>query len=435
MAKELVALAYGNEVGRVRQDARGKLAFSYSPEWRERADAFPLSLSMPLAAAEHDDAVIRPFLEGLLPDNGQTLRAWGRQFHVSHNNPFALLGYVGEECPGAVQFARPERVGPLLEPGEEAVQWLTESDVADRLRALRGNPGTARTAGDAGYFSLAGAQPKTALLWDGVRWGVPSGQTPTTHILKPPVVQYDGFAENEHVCLRLAQALDLRAAASQVIHFEDEIAIVVERYDRVPIEGQVIRIHQEDTCQALGVTPRTKYENEGGPGAVRILELVREHSSNPDADVATLVDALALNWVIGGTDAHAKNYSLLIAPQGQVRLAPLYDIVSALPYHALSVRKLKLAMRIGGEYSLWRIGRTHWERLASQAGLDPESLVQRVGEVVEQVPDQLASVCHSAGAEGLEHPILSQLQDAVAKQARHAAAALARRSAGRDSAE
>jgi serine/threonine-protein kinase HipA len=331
---------------------------------------------------------------------------------------------VGEECPGAVQFARPERVEPLLETGEDAVKWLTGSDVADRLRALRGNPGTARTAGDAGYFSLAGAQPKTALLWDGARWGVPSGQTPTTHILKPPVVDHDGFAENEHVCLRLAQALDLRAAASQVIRFEDEVAIVVERYDRVPIDGQVIRIHQEDTCQALGVTPRTKYENEGGPGAVRILELVREHSSNPDDDVATLVDALALNWAIGGTDAHAKNYSLLIAPQGQVRLAPLYDIVSALPYHQLHLRTLKLAMGIGGEYRIWRIGRKHWERFAVAAGLDPEFLVERVREVARAVPDLLADVCADARGEGLAHPVLDRLADAVAKQSAHAASAL-----------
>jgi serine/threonine-protein kinase HipA len=424
MEAELIALAYGSEVGRVRQDARGKLAFSYAPGWREDADAFPLSLSMPLAVADHHDAAIRPFLEGLLPDNGDTLRAWGSRFHVSHNNPFSLLRFVGEECPGAIQFARPERVESLLGDAEETVDWLCEPEIAERLRALRLNPGASRALGDAGYFSLAGAQPKTALLWDGTRWGIPSGRTPTTHILKPPAVHYDGFADNEHVCLRLAEALGLRVANTRVGWFEDEVAIVVERYDRLRTGGEVIRVHQEDTCQALGISPRTKYENEGGPGAIPLIQVIREHGSQPDDDVATLVDALALNWVIGGTDAHAKNYSLLIAPHGQVRLAPLYDIVSALPYHQFDIRKLRLAMRIGGEYSLWRIGRRHWERFAAAAALDAESVVARVREVADAVPDLLADVCARAGEDGLAHPVLDRLTDAVVAQTKRASSAL-----------
>lgn len=430
MEGELVAVVYGREIGRVRQDARGKLSFVYAPGWREQDDAFPLSLSMPLALTEHGDAVIRPFLEGLLPDNTDILREWGRRFHVSSNNPFALLGRVGEECPGAVQFAHPDRVGTLLQPADGGVEWLTEADVAARLRALRSNHGAWRQAGDVGYFSLAGAQPKTALLREGDRWGVPSGRTPTTHILKPPVVHYDGFAENEHICLRLARALGLPTAHSEVVHFEDQVAIVVERYDRLAAAGGIIRIHQEDVCQALGVPPRIKYENEGGPGAIRLLELLNAHSSRRDDDVATLVDALALNWVIGGTDAHAKNYSLLIGGNGQIRLAPLYDIVSALPYHHLQFRKLTLAMRIGGEYRLWRIGRRQWERLADSAGLEPEPLVARVGEVAAAVPDLLATECREAAAEGLAHPILARLTDMVAEQAARAITALNRSSTG-----
>lgn len=424
MEGELVAVVYGREIGRVRQDARGKLAFAYAHGWREREDAFPLSLSMPLALTEHGDPVIRPFLEGLLPDNTDILREWGRRFHVSPNNPFALLGRVGEECPGAVQFTDPDRMDILLQPAAGDVEWLTEADVAARLRALRRNHGAWREVGDVGYFSLAGAQPKTALLRDGSRWGVPSGRTPTTHILKPPVVHYDGFAENEHICLRLARALGLPAAHSEVVRFEDQVAIVVERYDRLAAAGGIIRIHQEDICQALGVPPRIKYENEGGPGAARIFELLNAHSSKRDEDVATLVDALALNWVIGGTDAHAKNYSLLIGGNGQSRLAPLYDIVSALPYHHLQIRKLKLAMKIGGEYRLWRIGRRQWERLADATGLEPEPLVARVGEVAASVPDLLAAECREAVAEGLGHPLLARLTDLVAEHAKRAIAAL-----------
>lgn len=424
MEGELVAVVYGSEIGRVRQDARGKLSFAYASAWREREDAFPLSLSMPLALTEHGDAVIRPFLEGLLPDNTDILAEWGRRFHVSPHNPFALLGRVGEECSGAVQFAQPQRVANLLQRAAGGVEWLTEAGVAERLRALRRNHGAWRAPGDVGYFSLGGAQPKTALLREADRWGVPSGRTPTTHILKPPVVHYDGFAENEHICLRLARALGLPAAHSEVVRFEDQVAIVVQRYDRVAAAGGIVRIHQEDVCQALGVPPRIKYENEGGPGAVRTLALLNAHSGRRDEDVATFVDALALNWVIGGTDGHAKNYSLLIGAGGQVRLAPLYDIVSALPYHHLQVRKLKLAMKIGGEYGLWSIGRKHWERLADAVGLEPEPLVTRVGEVAAAVPDLLATQCRHAEAEGLTHPLLARLQDTVAKQADHAIARL-----------
>lgn len=428
MEGELVAVAHGVEIGRVRQDARGKLAVAYARGWREREDAFPLSLSMPLARTEHGDAVIRPFLEGLLPDNPDVLREWGRRFHVSANNPFSVLAHVGEDCPGAVQFAPPDRADSLLRPTTGDVAWLTEADVAQRLRALRRNHGAWREIDDIGYFSLAGAQPKTALLRAGDRWGVPSGRTPTTHILKPPVVPYDGFAENEHVCLRLARALGLPAARTEVARFEDQVAIVVERYDRLTAAGTIVRIHQEDFCQALGVPPRTRYENEGGPGVARMVRLLVEHSGRPDDDVATLVDAIALNWAIGGTDAHAKNYSVLLGGHGQTRLAPLYDVVSALPYHHLQIRKLKLAMQIGGEYRLWHIERRHWERLADAAGLDPGPLVQRVREVAAAAPDLLVSACREAEADGLAHPVLPRLTDAVAEQARRIIAKLGTRS-------
>ena len=227
--RELVTLLDGRVVGHVEQTMQGKLRFSYDQAWRDWPGAYPLSLSMPMGQREHQDEKIRPYLEGLLPDNDWILRRWGTQFHVSHRNPFALLVHVGEDCAGAVQFCAPGRVADVQSNADSAVRWLTEKEVAATLRELRTESATGRATGDPGYFSLPGAQPKTALLHQDGRWGVPSGRTPTTHILKPPLGDLEGFAENEHLCLRLAGALGLPAARSEVTRFGDEIAIVVER--------------------------------------------------------------------------------------------------------------------------------------------------------------------------------------------------------------
>lgn len=335
VSRELVALLNDQEVGRVRQEQTGRLRFVYNAAWREQEGAYPLSLSLPLVQGEHGDGPVRAYLAGLLPDNDRILARWGQRFGVSPRNPLALLAHVGEDCAGAVQFVTPERMDELQSAPIPEAQWLSEPDIAERLRLLAADQAAWREPGDTGQFSLAGAQPKTAFLQQNGRWGVPAGRTPTTHILKPPVAGFDGFAENEHVCLRLARALRLPAARSEVMRFEEQIAIVVERYDRRMVGDRFVRIHQEDFCQALGVLPAIKYESEGGPGVAAIAGVLREHSGRPEVDVATLLGALALNWVIGGTDAHAKNFSILIGVGGRVRLAPLYDIASALPVSQL----------------------------------------------------------------------------------------------------
>ncbi|MDB4947752.1 MAG: type toxin-antitoxin system HipA family toxin [Gemmatimonadetes bacterium] len=419
---ELVALLDGSLVGHVRQDLRGRLGFSYDDGWRELRGAYPLSLSMPLARREHPDAVIRPYLEGLLPDNEAILARWGTRFQASPRNPFALLAYVGEDCPGAVQLVPPPRLAELRAGAEPPVAWLSEAQVGERLRELRTSNATGRNESDPGYFSLPGAQPKTALLYEDGRWGVPSGRTPTTHILKPPGGNFDGFAENEHLCLRLAAAVGLPATRSQVCRFAGEVAIVVERYDRISIDGRRVRVHQEDFCQALGISPHVKYEAEGGPGVAAMAEVLRAFSSAPGEDVDTLLGALALSWAIAGTDAHAKNYSLLIAG-GQVRLAPLYDVASVLPYpERIPPREARLAMRIGREYSLRKIGRRHWERLGEEVGIGAEAALERVRAMVRLVPGALAEVCASARSEDIDHPVVARLESGIAK---HAAACLA----------
>jgi len=418
MTDELVTLLGDEPIGRVRRARRGQLSFVYDDHWRAARNAYPLSLSMPLSAREHSHARIESFLWNLLPDNSLVLERWAKRFHVSARSAFGLIAAVGEDCAGAARFVLPERVRDSNSEGEGVVEWLNESEVAERLRALRQDVSAWRSLADAGQFSLAGAQPKTALLFDGRRWGLPSGRIPTTHILKPGVLDLAGHAENEHFCLALARELGIPAALSQVVRFGSELALVVERYDRVTTASGIRRVHQEDACQALGVPPTNKYENEGGPGARSIISLLREHSRAAADDTGVFMDALIYNWLIGGTDAHAKNYSLLIGAQGKVRLAPLYDVASALPYREMSFQKLKLAMRVGGKYRLCDIGWHEWSKLALELKLEPEQLRAAALRLASELTDRAADLLTRSRDQGLDHPILADLVNGLGRRAR-----------------
>lgn len=438
----LVAVANGQAVGEVLHRGTGRdYTFVYRDEWRFGANAFPLSLSMPLAQAEAPSGAVLPFLWGLLPDDGQVLARWAQRYSVSAGNPVGLLAHVGEDCAGAAQFVPPERAEALLAAQQSAtvarvddasVRWLDEREVAERLRDVLRDPATTRLPGDTGQFSLAGAQPKTALLWWQGRWGVPSGRVPTTHILKPPALEHelhiDGLVENEHCCLALVGALGLNAAVSRVLRFDDQAAIVVLRYDRFVRGDHILRIHQEDACQALSVDPANKYENEGGPGAADVAALLRTWSTRPDVDLRRFLRMLGLNWIIAGTDAHAKNYGLLLGARGEVRLAPFYDVVSALPYpKRMPIQKIKLAMRVGREYLLQRVGARHWRELADTVladggpealgGWDADALLDELVALCARVPDEAAAVRRAAAADGLDVSIVTRWADAIAARA------------------
>ena len=417
MIKELIALLDGRETGRVVRDNRGKLTFIYNEQWRNAADAYPLSLSMPITLAEHPNAKIDPFLWGLLPDNEIILGNWARKFHVSARNAFSLIAYVGEDCAGAVQFVQPARLNAILGAAAPPIEWLDEKEIAKRLRALREDQSAWRAPRDTGQFSLAGAQPKTALLFENKKWGVPSGRIPTTHILKPPSGEFEGHAENEHFCLELARALGLPVVDSRIMHFKDEIAIVIERYDRARVAASLHRVHQEDMCQAFAIPPTHKYQNEGGPGIRDIVGLLGENSSLPREDIATFLDSVVYNWLIAGTDAHAKNYALLIGASGRIRLAPLYDVASVLPYPDINIEKAKVSMKIGGEYRLRNIQPRHWRKLAAELKLDPDKTLRRVSELAGQLADHVSTVKQQMVSEGLKHPIIPRLAEAVAKRA------------------
>lgn len=412
--RTLVVLMEGRRMGVVTQEATGRMRFEYDEQWRLAPQSTPLSMSMPMETPSHPHDVIDAFLWGLLPDNENVLRRWGRENQVSHRNPFALLTHVGEECAGAAQFVRPERVEEAAHGGD--VDWLTADDVAEIIRTLRRDPTAWLTKLRHGRFSLAGAQAKVALLHDGGRWGRPSGRIPTTHILKPAIAGLDDHDLNEHLCLRAARLAGLRTALTEVVRFGDERAIVVTRYDRVHLDGRLIRVHQEDLCQAFGTLPTQKYQYEGGPSALSIADFLRTANSEAGVDVFAFFEALAFNWLIAGTDAHAKNYSLLLSGR-QVRLAPLYDVASVLPYEEIDLREEKMAMSIGKEYRLEWIAARHWVRLAEAFQLDVDVAMSRLREMAETVPGCFARAAREDAVRSLDSPLPARLTAAVEERA------------------
>ena len=409
LPNKLVVLLDGHVIGRVER-AGNRLSFVYDEEWREHGPVIPLSMSMPLSGAKYGHDIISNWMWGLLPDNAQVLAHIANQNDVSASNVFALLWAIGEDCPGAVQFAEPDHVGDMTRGGD--IHWLDDKEVGARLAKLRQGHSNDRLQGE-GQFSLPGAQPKTALTLVDGRWGVPSGRIPTTHILKPPIPDFAGHAENEVFCLRLAERVGLRAARAEVRMFAGEPAIVVERYDRARIrDGDLVRIHQEDMCQAMGVHPLDKYEKDGGPGIRRIMDLL-SWSSNPEADRRRFMAETALNFLVAGTDAHAKNYSILFGRK-QARLAPLYDVASYLPYLEDRWQDVRMPMKIDRCYRYAEVMPRHWERMARACGYPTDEALSLVSRLVKELPDASAAVVAELRAEGVKHPVLDILLDKIA---------------------
>ncbi|MBL9116829.1 MAG: type II toxin-antitoxin system HipA family toxin [Verrucomicrobiaceae bacterium] len=430
MLEELHAWVGDRLVGKVLRDARrDRMTFEYDDGWRKAEQSFPLSLSMPMLAPTHGHDRVSPFLWGLLPDNDGVLRQWGMRFQVSPGNVFRLLEHVGEDCAGAVQFVKPGRTDAWFAANAvDHVQWLTDQEVADRLQLLLKDHSATRVGNDRGHFSLAGAQPKTAFHFDPVqsRWGVPFGLTPTTHIFKPPTGDFDGYAENEHFCLRLARRVGLATAPSTIMTFGGVTTIVSERYDRYRVAQHVRRMHQEDMCQALARMPQNKYQNDGGPSPTEIMGLIRMHSSARDEDETRFVDALIFNWLISGTDAHAKNYAFLIAPGGQTRLAPLYDLASALPYpQQIYPRHATLAMKVGNHYKLREIGMREWKKAAKELRYDEDKLIQRIRKIATDLPAAALDVETELSKSGIQHSVCKRMTLAIRERAEECARAMA----------
>jgi len=408
---ELLLLIEGELAGRVLADKAGRLALSYEKAWRESPQGHSVSVTMPLAEIAYPHKSIWPYLWNLLPENPNVLQRWAQQYHVSAGNPFKLLAQVGADVPGAVQFITPEHRLEVQSQQKPAIDWISVDELRERLNQLRDDSSALRRPGDIGRMSLPGAQAKTAFYWDREtnRWGVPGGRTPTTHIIKPCILGFDGLVENEHLCQDIAARLQMPAARSFVLIL-DEPCIVVERFDRLPpAPGTQLprRIHQEDVCQALGLLPARKYQEDGGPGISQITTLIRRVSANPAVDVERFLKANMFNWLIGGTDAHAKNYSFLIGAGDEIRLAPLYDLSSQLPYPDLIAQRL--AMKIGDHYDFALVNPADWRSLARSCALDEEHIIGMLTDMARALPDVVSAAHAQARTDGLSERVLGPL--------------------------
>jgi serine/threonine-protein kinase HipA len=400
MSEGLIVFLGSSRLGELHRQPSGKLLFEYDDSYMQDTRAIPLSLSMPLFEKRHPDAKISPFLWGLLPDNDLVIERLARRFQVSSRNCFGLLEAMGEDCAGAVRFVKPVNAERALEGGRIP---LSINDIERRLAELKRDPALGRNPDDRGQFSLAGAQAKTALGRDEGAWYLPWGIESTTHILKPPRLDLEGHAENEHFCLRLARCLGMAVAKSEVLRFGKEPAIVIERYDRVLLGPTHMRVHQEDACQALSVHPAHKYQTDGGPGIIEVMGLLNRSTKSLD-DRRRFIEAVLFNYLILGTDAHAKNFSLLLGSGSQMRLAPLYDLASLLPY-STTRREERFAMKIGGYYKDQQIQQRHFIKMAKEAEFPVAEmrdimmrLASNLQEKMEQVSDEMQSVgiWHSA---------------------------------------
>lgn len=412
----LQATINGQVAGTLWQDQQGIAHFAYDPSYH----GAPLSIALPLKNQSFHNTELLPYLFGLLPDSERQRSAIAREFGIRPNNAIAMLEHIGLDCPGGVQFFPMPQNGDrsIADPRPATYKPLSNHQIALRLKSVR-DDNDATWLGKNESWSLGGNQGKFALAWHNGSWNSALGSAPTTHIFKYGVAGYKLQALNEYVCMKTAGLLEIPVAQVFYQLFEDEPALIVKRFDRATdTRGNVSRLHQEDLCQALGKMPYEKYTSDGGPSAADILALL---ASLPYADfnVSSFIRMLFFNVLIGGTDAHAKNYSLLLSGNGAL-LAPMYDVASGLPYELLR-RHGKLAMDVGGENRMGRIGSSAIERFIDSCSEDLTRIgitkdfctglmanyAQRIPVLMEQVFKESSPV---AGIDELQDHLLPHVE-------------------------
>lgn len=377
MSDALVVRLGAAVVGRLRLDDRKRFCFQYDASWLERS-RIPLSLSLPLRREPYLNDESHPFFANLLPE--ERVRAVvARNLGISANNDFGILERIGGDCAGAITL-----VAERNEPQEDTSCYrrLSERELFELIAQLPQRP---LLAGEAGIrLSLAGAQKKLPVHFDGVVFSLGYGTfAPSTHIVKPAMGDLDGTVENEAYCMALAGEVGLSVPSCTILEHGGVRVFMVQRYDRVPSDQGIRRLHQEDFCQALGILPEYKYESEGGPSLSACFALLRRSSVRSGRDLLSLLDWVIFNYLIGNSDAHGKNISLLLLPEGPV-LAPFYDQISTRIYSHYGLSE-GLAMKVGGEGNPASIRREHWEGLAEEIGIKKALVLKRLADMARKV--------------------------------------------------
>lgn len=378
----LIVYLNNRRVG-VLQDGESPV-FTYDQAWLGALDAYPLSRQLPLQPKPFTGRQVRAFFAGLLPE-AETRDRIASVLGISAGNDFAMLERIGGECAGAVSLW-PEGNPPPSSAGPSSRRRLSEADLEEIVRQLPQRP---LLAGDEGIrLSLAGAQVKLPVIVDPVdeSLALPLGSAASTHILKPEPARFPGLAANEAFCMALARAAGLDAVETKWLMVGATPCLLARRYDRESVsEGALVRVHQEDFCQALGIPPERKYQTEGGPSLSDCFDLLRKWSSAPVVDIRRFLDGVMFAALTGNADAHAKNFSLIY--RGARRsMAPLYDQVCTLVWPELSAA---LSMKIGAANLLSEVSPQHFRQLAAKAGLGWPMVCERLRELTSRLSDVL----------------------------------------------
>lgn len=397
----LDVLLNGRKVGQLRREASGAIDFQYDQSWLDWEHNFPVSLSLPLREDKYIGEPVIAVFDNLLPDNEDVRRTVAARQHADGIDPYSLLTAIGRDCVGALQFL-PAGEGPGKVGAINAVP-ISDQDIAETLSNLATAP---LGMGDDREFriSIAGVQEKAAFLYWKDGWHVPHGSSATTHIFKPQIgirgnLDFTHSVENEHLCMRIVDALDIPVASTEIVDFDDTRALVVERFDRLwTKDNRLLRRPQEDCCQALSFPPTQKYQSDGGPGVADILDFLKG-SDHPDIDQRIFIKAQILFWLLAATDGHAKNFSVYLYPGGGFNLTPLYDVMSTQHlFDAGQLRRneMKLAMAVGNSnhYRLHGILPRHFFQSAARVGMPAATVQSTIDELKADMPDAIDSVCN-----------------------------------------
>lgn len=394
------------EVGELRrlEERSRAYTFHYAPQTPR-----PISLSLPLAQESFDPAASRPFFEALLPE-GAIRDLISNQLKLAPSDSFGLLAALGSDCAGALQILDGSRISQT-----PSVQWLDERELDDLIEDIPRHPLGIQRNDKHLRLSLAGVQRKAVLVADDAgQFGRPLDGMPSTHILKPDPQgsEYPGLAANEFFCMRLAARCDLPSAYVELLTLAGRPCLAVERFDRKRSSWPPRRLHQEDLCQALRLTPDFKYQKDGWrlPSYRGLAELLNAHSPAPGLDRLAAANAAVFHFLVGNADAHAKNISLLHA-DGGVRLAPLYDVVCTAAYPELSS---ELALSIGDELDPDEISSVHWSDLADDFDLNASAFAHARRRLVERVFAEAAMLRDQALAEGWHEECIERVIEVIA---------------------